>query len=188
MGTPKAMLDADGRTFLERVIHALKDGGCERVLVVVPTPKGPVAAKAGEAGATVVTNPSPEEGPIGSLRAALRSLDPAVQGVAFCPVDHPLLQADTVSRLLAEFHSGESPLTLPLFDGRRGHPVVFRRTLFDELLEDGLPEGAKTVVYRHLEAAALVHIEDEGAVIDIDDLTDYRRHFPDAYRQRFQSR
>ena len=188
MGTPKAMLDADGRTFLERVIHALQEGGCARVLVALPTPKGPVAAKAGEAGATVVTNPSPEDGPIGSLRAALRSLEPSVEGVAFCPVDYPLLQADTVRMLLAEYHSNESPLTLPTFEGKRGHPVVFRRSLFDELLDEDLPEGAKTVVHRHLDVAALVAVEDGGAVIDIDDLIDYRRHFPNAYRQRFQAR
>ena len=188
MGTPKAMLDAGGRTFLERVIHALRSGGCARVLVALPTPKGPVAAKAAEAGAGVVTNPSPEDGPIGSLRASLRTLDPAVGGVAYCPVDYPLLQAATVRSLLTEFHLGDSPLTLPTFRDKRGHPVVFRRTLFEELLADDLPQGAKTVVYRHLDAATLVPVEDEGSVIDIDDLTDYRRHFPDAYRKRFHAR
>ena len=66
--------------------------------------------------------------------------------------------------------------------------MVFRRTLFGELLDDDLSEGAKTVVHRHLEAAALMPVEDEGAVVDIDDLTDYRRRFPDAYRQRFCAR
>jgi molybdenum cofactor cytidylyltransferase len=188
MGTPKAMLDAGGRTFLERVIHALHSGGCARVLVALPTPKGPVAAKAGEAGAVVVTNPAPEDGPIGSLRAALRTLDPAVEGLAYCPVDYPLLQADTVRSLLLEFHSSQRPLALPTFREKRGHPVVFRRTVFEELLDDDLPQGAKTVVHRHLDVAALVPVEDEGSIIDIDDLTDYRRHFPDAYRKRFHAR
>ncbi len=188
MGTPKAMLDAGGRTFLERVIHALREGGCARVLVALPTPKGPVAAKASEAGAVVVRNPSPDDGPIGSLRAALAVLDPAVEGVAYCPVDYPLLQADTVRALLAEFHSSQAPLALPTFRDQRGHPVVFRRSVYGELLGDDLPQGAKTVVHRHLATAALIPVEDEGSVIDIDDLTDYRRHFPDAYRKRFHAR
>ena len=188
MGTPKAMLDAGGRTFFERVIHALNEGGCARVLVALPTPKGPVAAKAGEAGAVVVTNPSPEDGPIGSLRAALRALDPDVEGVAYCPVDYPLLRADTVRSLLAEFASSRAPLVLPTHGERRGHPVVFRRSVFEELLSDDLPQGAKTVVHRHLATATLVPVDDEGSVIDIDDLTDYRRHFPTAYRKRFHSR
>jgi len=188
MGTPKAMLDAGGRTFLERVVQALRDGGCTGILVVLPTQKGPVAAKAAGTGALVVTNPSPEDGPIGSLRAALRALNPDAEGVAYCPVDYPLLQADTVRAVLTEFHSTKSALALPSFKDKRGHPVVFRRTLFDELLNEDLPQGAKTVVHRHLDVAALVEVEDKGAVIDIDDLSDYRRHFPDAYRKRFHAR
>ena len=188
MGTPKAMLDAGGRTFLERVVRALRDGGCAGILVVLPTQRGLVAAKAAGTGAVVITNPSPEEGPIGSLRAALRVLDPEAEGVAYCPVDYPLLQAATVRAVLTEFHASTSALALPSFKNKRGHPVIFRRTLFDELLDGDLPQGAKTVVHRNLEAAALVETEDEGAVIDIDDLTDYRRHFPDAHRKRFHAR
>ena len=188
MGTPKALLDADGCTFLERVVRALHEGGCSRTLVALPTTEGPIAAEARAAGGTVVENPAPDHGPIGSLRAALQSLDSAVEGVAFCPVDHPLLRPDTVRRLLDEFRSGPRPLVLPTYRGRRGHPVVFRRTLFGELLDDDLGEGAKTVVHRHLEAAALMPVEDEGAVVDIDDPEDYRRRFPDAYRQRFCAR
>lgn len=182
------MLDAGGRTFLERVLHALRVGGCARVIVALPAPEGLVAAKAREAGALVVENPRPEDGPIGSLRAALTALDPDVEGIAFCPVDHPLLCAETVEALVSRFHAGEAPLVLPTLDGKHGHPVLFRRVLFDELLNDELPEGARTVVHRHLDAADLVPVEDQGTVVDIDDLTDYRRHFPAEYRRRFQGR
>ena len=188
MGTPKAMLDAGGWTFLERVIHSLRGGGCARVLVSLPTASGPVAAKARGAGAVVVENPCPEEGPIGSLRAALRVVEPEVVGVAFCPVDHPLIRVETVGALVREFGDTERPVVVPTFKGKRGHPVLFRRSLFDELLDTELPEGARTVVHNHLDDIAEVPVEDEGTVADIDDLSDYRRHFPREYRLRFQAR
>ncbi|MEE2668876.1 MAG: nucleotidyltransferase family protein [Gemmatimonadota bacterium] len=188
MGTPKAMLDAGGRTFLECVIISLRRGGCRRVLVSLPSTKGPVAAKARGAGAIVVENPCPEEGPIGSLRAALRVVRLDVEGVAFCPVDHPLIQVETVRALVTEFTDNDGPLVVPTFRGKRGHPVLFRRNLFDELLNTELPEGARTVVHNHLHAIAEVPVEDNGIVTDIDDLSDYRRHFPRQYRLRFQSR
>ena len=50
MGTPKAMLDAGGRTFIERVLEALRGGGCRRILVSLPSDTGPIAAKARGAG------------------------------------------------------------------------------------------------------------------------------------------
>ena len=186
MGTPKAMLDAGGRTFIERVVETHRAGGCSRVLVALPTLDGPVAAKALEVGAQVVMNPSPEEGPIGSLRAALRILDDSVDGISFCPVDHPLIHGDTVRILIDMFQQSQAPLVVPTFNGKRGHPVLFGRVLFEELLHDALPEGARTVVHRHLDDTASVRVDDEGSVIDIDDMTAYRRHYPDEYRLHLQ--
>ena len=57
---------------------------------------------------------------------------------------------------------------------------IFQKTIFDELLNGHLPQGAKTVVHRHLDVASLVPVEDEGVVIDINDMKDYRKHFPDS--------
>ncbi len=186
MGTPKALLDAGGLTFVERVIHAHRAGGCSRVLVALPTLDGPVAARAVEAGARVVKNPSPADGPIGSLRASLRVLDDSVEGISFCPVDHPLLHEDTVKELIDVFRRTRAPLVVPTFNGKRGHPVLFGRALFEELLNDTLPEGARTVVHRHLDATVSVPVEDEGTVIDIDDMTAYRRHCPDGFHLHVQ--
>ena len=182
MGTTKAMLDVGGRTFIERVIHAHRAGGCSRVLVALPTLDGPEAAEAVEAGGQVVMNPSPEEGPIGSLRASLRVLDDSVEGVSFCPVDHPLIHEDTVRKLIDMFRQSQAPLIVPTHNGKRGHPVLFGRVLFEELLSDALPEGARTVVHRHVDETVSVPVDDEGTVIDIDDMTAYRRHCPEEYR------
>jgi molybdenum cofactor cytidylyltransferase len=187
MGATKALLDAGGRTFLERVIHAHRAGGCSRVLVALPTLNGPLAAKAIEAGAQVVKNPAPEEGPIGSLRASLRVLDDSVEGVSFCPVDQPLIHEDTVRTLVDTFRQSGAPLVVPTFNGKRGHPVLFRRTLFEELLNETLPEGARTVVLKHRDKAVSVPVEDEGTIIDIDDMTAYRRYYPEEYRLHLQS-
>ena len=182
MGTTKAMLDAGGRTFLERVIHAHRAGGCAHVLVALPTLDGPEATSAVEAGAQVVMNPSPEDGPIGSLRASLRVLSDSVEGVSFCPVDHPLIHEETVRKLIEMFRQSRAPLVVPTYTGKRGHPVLFSRALFQELLSDALPEGARTVVHRHLDETVSVPVDDEGTVIDIDDMTAYRRHCPKEYR------
>ena len=127
-------------------------------------------------------NPSPEDGPIGSLRASLRVLSDSVEGVSFCPVDHPLIHEETVRKLIEMFRQSRAPLVVPTYNGKRGHPVLFSRALFQELLSDALPEGARTVVHRHLDETVSVPVDDEGTVIDIDDMTVYRRHCPEEYR------
>lgn len=193
MGSPKPLLEADGRSFLQRVIAALSEGGCRPVLVVVRDPSGPVGAMARGAGAGVVRNPDPSAGPISSLRAGLRSASERyeveeVEACAFCPVDHPKVRAATVSVLLEALREDDADAVVPSHGDRRGHPVVFRHTLFRELLEDDLEEGARTVLHRHEESLREVPVDDPGVLVDIDTLSDYRRHYPDAYRKRFQGR
>lgn len=188
MGSPKPLLDADGRSFLQRVVAALSGGGCAPVLVVVRDPSGPVAAMARGAGARAVENPDPSAGPISSLRAALRSLEEPAEGCAFCPVDHPRVGAETVERLLRAFEDTDAPVVVPRHGERRGHPVIFRKCLFRELLEEELEEGARTVLRRHRDEVLEVEVDDGGVLVDIDTIGEYRRHYPDAYRQRFQSR
>jgi molybdenum cofactor cytidylyltransferase len=174
MGTSKALLDAGGRSFLAAVVGSLVAGGCDPVLVVVAPRQDDERRRATSAGATVLENPEPGEGPITSLRLALAALGADVQGVAFLPVDHPLVRPETVGELVGVFADGTAPVVLPVHDGRHGHPTLFRRSLFAELADARLEGGARTVVHRHLDAAALVEVADVGVVTDIDT--------PEAYR------
>lgn len=144
------------------------------MVVVVGPGQEDERRRAVAAGAVVLENPDPGEGPITSLRLALAALGADVDGVALCPVDHPLVRPETVAELVDAFAEGDAPVVLPLHDGRRGHPTLFRRTVFSELADPGLEGGARTVVHRHPEHATEVAVDDVGVVTDIDT--------PEAYR------
>ncbi len=189
IGNPKPLLDAGGRTFLERVVAALRGGGVERVLVGVREGQGPIPAHALRLGAEVFVPDGVDEGPIATLRGAIRRLedeDPPVDALLLHPADHPLVTAETVAALVERYSVGDTPLVRPVLNGTTGHPVVLGRALFPELLAPNLPEGARTVVDRRRDEGALVEVEDRGVLADIDTLGEYRRHFPDSYRKRFQ--
>lgn len=178
MGVPKALLDAGGESFLARILSSLQNGGAEPLLVVVRDDNGPVAREAEENGGTVVRNPDPSQGPVSSLQAGIRSLPDGAGGVLFAPVDHPLFLPSTVQSLIQAFIDTGAPLLAPTFEERRGHPVLFGRALFPELLEKDLPQGARTVVRRYLHARKEVPVLDPGILADIDTPEDYRAHFP----------
>ena len=55
--------------------------------------------------------------------------------------------------------------------------MIFSRNLFPELLEEDLPEGARSVIQRYLESRLEIPVEDPGILADIDTPVDYRRHF-----------
>jgi CTP:molybdopterin cytidylyltransferase MocA len=177
MGRPKALLDAGGRSFVSAVVGALVGGGCAPVVVVTGVGQREVRRRAEGAGALVLENPDPGEGPITSLRLALAVLDPDVDAVAVLPVDHPAVRAESVSALLDAAAAGDAPLILPTREGRRGHPAVFHRRLWPELLDPCLEGGARAVVHRHLGAAILLELDDPGVLADIDTPESYRALF-----------
>lgn len=167
MGRPKGLLTLGGATFAQRAIGALRRGGCDPVLFVVRHDDDELAAHVAGEDVEVLTNPTPGEGPITSLRLALEALGDHVGGVVYLPLDHALVEDRHVASLLAAALRLHAPLALPLHRGKRGHPAYFSRHLFDELLDPALEGGARTVVHRHLARACLLEA-DAAVVADID--------------------
>jgi molybdenum cofactor cytidylyltransferase len=86
-----------------------------------------------------------------------------------CPVDHPLISPRLVEELIRGFDSQRRAVTLPTYQGRRGHPVIFRRDLFDELQQASAGIGAREVVWAHPNDVAEVPVDEEGVVLNLND-------------------
>jgi molybdenum cofactor cytidylyltransferase len=65
---------------------------------------------------------------------------------------------------------------VPRHDGKRGHPVIFSRSLFAELLAAPMDQGAKAVVNAHRAETLEVESQDAGVTVDIDTPELYRQH------------
>lgn len=180
MGRTKALLMAKGLPFLERVSTAFRDGGCDLVLVVVRQLDAPEARLAEALGLVVVVNPDPDEGPITSLRAALRQLPDDVHWCGWCPVDHPLVESATVAQLIEAARARPTAIIVPSVGEERGHPVIFPRQVFAELMEEDLLEGARSVVRRDVKRVHHVPVTDPGVVTDIDTPSQYAERFPEG--------
>jgi CTP:molybdopterin cytidylyltransferase MocA len=178
MGSPKALLDAGGKSFLARILGSLRQGGAGPVTVVTRSLDDAVAEEARRLEGEVILNPDPSTGPISSLQAGLRHLAEDAPAVLVAPVDHPLFSLATVTALIAGFLESDAPLVVPAYEGRRGHPALFSRRLFPELLEESLPEGARTVVRRYLDGRLQLSVDDPGILANIDTPEDYLRYFP----------
>jgi molybdenum cofactor cytidylyltransferase len=92
-----------------------------------------------------------------------------------CPVDHPLVSANLVARLIEQFDSTAKLVVLPTYKGRRGHPVIFRASLYDELLEASAEVGARQVVWAHRDEVLEVPTDEEGIILNLNDPEILRR-------------
>ena len=127
-------------------------------------------------GAVILRNPNYPLGQLSSLHVALRYLEsrPA-DGILVCLVDHPAITRKVVRLLLERFEKTRAPIVIPTVGGRRGHPILFARSLFQELLDAPIEEGARFVVRRHADKVDLVETGEEGILLDLDLPDDYER-------------
>jgi molybdenum cofactor cytidylyltransferase len=175
MGSPKALLRAGDRTFIRTILDTLREAGLPDAVVVVRAGQDAVAAEVAAAGfGRTVVNPRADEGQLSSLLAGLNAIDrPGVDAALVTLVDVPLATAGGIRLLLARAAASPAPVLRAVHRGEHGHPVIFKRRIFDALRAADPAQGAKAVV----RAAGVEDVEtgDPGVVDDIDTPEDYAR-------------
>ena len=187
MGRPKALIPYREGTFLEHLIQVTRHPriGVTRVVLGAGADEIRKITKLDEP--LIVLNPNWKQGQLSSICAGIRSLDGIeTDGIILCPVDHPLVSARLVGDLVAQFYLNNKSIVLPTFNTRRGHPVIFSKTLYAELLDAPADKGARAVVWAHSSDILAVPTSEEGIILNIND-PDMLRHAiePDMkYRER----
>jgi molybdenum cofactor cytidylyltransferase len=178
MGRPKALLPIAGQPFIERIVAALGQAGLEKIIVILGHDAEAMRQKIAHLPVTILVNADYKKGQLSSLQTAVRHLlrDETCSGMLVHLVDHPYIDAVLVKLLIRRFEDSGKPIAVPRFRGKRGHPVIFARPLFDELLNAPEDQGAKAVVNAHRDETLEIDTEDEGITLDIDTPELYRQH------------
>jgi CTP:molybdopterin cytidylyltransferase MocA len=169
MGTPKALLPYRGGTFLK---HLLKVTDHPRIgwrRVVLGADAQAIAAGVKLPADEVVINENWEAGQLSSIQAGVRSLPGGTDGMLLCLIDHPLISRELVGALVERFYELGKAIVLPVYKGRRGHPVIFASSLYEELLSAPLETGARAVVWAHGEEVCEMETGEEGCVLNLND-------------------
>ena len=170
MGRPKALVPFEGLTFVEHLLQATNHPRVGIVRVVLGANAESIQAELKLDQETVVVNQDWQQGQLSSIQCAIRSLPPdETAGLLLCPVDHPLISSQLVSRLIAEFDSDRKLIVVPTHQGRRGHPVIFHASLYAELLDASPNVGARQVVWAHPDAIAEIETDEAGVILNLND-------------------
>ena len=170
MGTPKALIPYRGRTFVEHLLEVTRHPRVSVARIVLGAGASEMREKLSGQEAAIVVNPNWYSGQLSSIHAEIRSLpEGTTEGLILCPVDHPVVSAKLVSELIDAFDASRKLIILPTFQGRRGHPVIFHATLYEELLSARPEIGARQVVWAHADDVAEVPTDEEGVTLNLND-------------------
>ena len=176
MGEQKLLMPWGEETMIRHVTRQIIDADLSEIIVVAGEWYTPIKEQVGDLPVQVVYNPDYEHGEmIASLQIGLRALWPTADAAMVVLGDQPQISHDIVKQILASYYSGDGPIIAPTFDGRRGHPVLMDRALWDELMAlppDGAP---RDVIDKHEAETVFLPVETDSVVQDIDTPDDYQR-------------
>jgi molybdenum cofactor cytidylyltransferase len=114
-----------------------------------------------------------EEGMAASLRAGIRAVPEAAAAAFVFLGDMPRVPQGMAAALVEALDGALA--AAPVHQGRRGHPVLFGRPIFPDLLALTGDKGAKALLDRLGPRLALVETDDPGVLFDVDVRGDLER-------------
>lgn len=184
-GPDKLLERIDGEALLCRQVRVAKSTTRGPVLVTLPPKPHPrYEALAGQ-DVRIVPVPDAAEGMSASLRRGIAALPETAPAVMVLLADLPELTLQDLAQVCAHVQPGDTALIWrgATSDGAPGHPIVFRRSLFAELMALTGDTGGAEVVARHRDHVVLVPLPGDRARADLDtpeDWAAWRAAHPDT--------
>jgi molybdenum cofactor cytidylyltransferase len=182
-GQPKQLLPFRGGALLGWVIdQAERASGLDEVVVVLGRAANEIRKKVAFGNAKVVENPVFGEGCASSYRAGIGALDPRSDAIMILLGDQPGIEPETINRVAEEWRRGDGQIALASYQGRKGHPMLFARPLFDRLVGLHGDKAAWKLVDANPDLVRVISF-DLPFPQDINTLEDFRRIVEDDARR-----
>jgi xanthine dehydrogenase accessory factor len=169
MGHNKLIAEVGGKSLVRHAAEAALKAGLDPVLVV--TGHQPQDIEKALAGLPVrfVHNPDFADGLSTSLKKGIENLPEDCAAAMVLLGDMPGVTPDLARRVAASFEPAKGrSICVAAANGERGHPVLWARQFFPELMQLSGDQGARGLMASHPENIVEVAAGDSAPLIDID--------------------
>lgn len=173
MGTPKQLLPWGNTTVLQRVMDSASASRLERVLLILGYRADEIADRITLSSKTrILINRNFRDGMSSSVRCGIQNAPSDAEAFMLLLGDQPLVDAHTIDRLIDSYRMAGQGIVIPVYGGRRGHPVIFDSRYRTELLSIG-DQGAREVVNRNAGDIFEIRMHSPNILADMDTPQDY---------------
>ncbi|MBN2550354.1 MAG: nucleotidyltransferase family protein [Anaerolineales bacterium] len=179
MGSPKMILPWGSSTVIGRVVDVLQQAGIEDIIVVTGGARQLVEQALAGKPVRAVFNPRYQQDHMTySLQTGLLELGEQVSAALVALGDQPQIEAPVVLAVLQAYLEKGSPLVIPSYQMRRGHPWLVDRALWGGLLGLLPPATLRDFLNRHQEQIEYLPVAADSVLRDLDTPLDYQREHP----------
>jgi len=170
MGVQKAT------TVIGHIVDQLRQGGIGEIYVVVGHHADRIAEGLSNRPVHFVLNPEYQQTEmLSSIRCGLRALPEECAAILLALGDQPAITATLIHSMTEAFSTGGRGIVVPVYRGRRGHPLLFARHYCQEVLSSYDDVGLQGLVAAHSSDALELCVSNSEVLSDIDYPEDYRR-------------
>jgi molybdenum cofactor cytidylyltransferase len=175
MGTPKQLLPWRKTFILQQVIENAQASRLGMILLVLGSHADEIAGKIKiSSKIRIVINRDFKEGMSSSVKCGVKNAPEEADAYVLLLGDQPTIFPDIINKLIDCYQTNKHGIIIPVYDGRRGHPVVFDVKYKQALLAIG-DGGAKVVVDKHTHDVLEVTVDSPEVLTDIDTPQDYQK-------------
>jgi molybdenum cofactor cytidylyltransferase len=173
MGQPKQLMPFDQSTIVERTIDNLLNSAVSETIVVLGYREQDVRKTIADQPVKIAINPDYQQGMSASVIAGLKQVDKRAQAVLIALGDQPFVDSQTINTLVEAFIANNRGIIIPVYQGRRGNPVIFAIKYKGELWNLKGDIGGREIINHHPDDVLEVSVNCEGVLLDIDTAENY---------------
>lgn len=174
MGTPKQLLPWGNTIVLQHVVDVAAASRLERVELILGARAEEIAGRITLPAKTLIAvNQDFREGMGSSVKCGIRNSPADAKAFMLLLGDQPLIDVRVIDALLDAYRTVGHGIVIPVYNGRRGHPVIFAARYREELLSIG-DQGAREVVKNHREDIGEVPMNVPEILVDMDTPQEYQ--------------
>jgi molybdenum cofactor cytidylyltransferase len=175
MGDQKLLLPFGGKTVVAHIIDQILSSSIDKVFVVTGHQAERVSRELSDRRVSIVTNAQYESGMLSSVRCGLRSLPRQCRAVLVALGDQPSITTELINQMLQSFETNEKSILVPIYNGKRGHPILFSTVHRNDVLTRYDNVGLRGLLYDHPNDVFELVVSTSSVLSDMDYPADYQR-------------
>ncbi|HJQ15034.1 MAG TPA: nucleotidyltransferase family protein [Anaerolineales bacterium] len=179
MGVPKMLLPWGDKTVIEHVVNTFLTAGIEDIVVVTGGAYNYVEKAIDQYPVRKIQNPNYAAGEmISSIQCGLREMPERTLAALIGLGDQPQIQGRNISAICDAYKKSRSPLVIPSFQMKRGHPWLVARPFWQKLLGLQAPQTPRDFLKDHSDQIQYVNLDTPAILADLDTPDDYEKSRP----------
>jgi molybdenum cofactor cytidylyltransferase len=175
MGVQKLLLPFGSETVIAHIVDQLTASSVDEVHVVVGCHGKQVSRELSDRPVSIVNNSNYKTGMLSSVRCGLNVIARQCKAVLVALGDQPSVTTKLIDQMLQTFASTEKQILVPLYQGKRGHPIIFSAAFRDEILTHYDNVGLRGLLYANKDDIFELSVTASGVLSDMDYPQDYQR-------------